>query len=148
MLKWRLNWRRLLERGSSGLMMAALLPALIGFTGLVVDGGRVLLARRRAQIAVDSAALAAASMVDIDEFRSVRNVVQIDVAEAQAAAQNYAEFNYPGLGVNCAVAERQVSCSASQDVPTVFMSTIGIGSLSIRVSSEAELQYGISQVGQ
>jgi uncharacterized membrane protein len=142
------NRRHLWERGSSGLMMVALLPAIIGFTGLVVDGGRVLLARRRAQIAVDSAALAAASMVDINEFRSVRNVVQIDADEAQAAAQSYADFNYPGLGVSCAVAERQVSCSAAQDVSAVFMSTFGITSLSVRVYSEAELQYGITQVGQ
>lgn len=148
MLNWILDWRRVWQRGSSGLMMAALLPAIIGFTGLVVDGGRVLLARRRAQIAVDSAALVAASTVDVNEFRSVRNVVLIDAVEAQAAAQRYADFNYPKLNVSCAVADTQVSCSASQAVPTLFMSTFGIASLTVNAHSEAELQFGINQIGQ
>lgn len=51
------------ERGAVAVIVAVLLPALLGVAGLVIDGGELMLARLRLQTAADSAALAAASFM-------------------------------------------------------------------------------------
>ena len=48
------------ERGQSLLLFLVLLPMLLAFTGLVVDGGNAYAQKRKVQNAADASALAAA----------------------------------------------------------------------------------------
>lgn len=51
------------ERGAVAVIVAILLPALLGVAGLVIDGGELMLARLRLQTAADASALAATSFI-------------------------------------------------------------------------------------
>jgi hypothetical protein len=75
--------RSLRARGSVVIIVALSLVALLGLTGLVVDGGNMMATRRRAQNAADSAALAGA----------VALLKEGSSAVARADALLYAEDN-------------------------------------------------------
>jgi uncharacterized membrane protein len=56
------------EDGSILVMTAMVLPIVIGFVGLMLDGAMILADRRELQDAADSAGLAGAMQVDLEEF--------------------------------------------------------------------------------
>ncbi|HXF85772.1 MAG TPA: pilus assembly protein TadG-related protein [Anaerolineales bacterium] len=68
------------ERGQALILIAFGIVALVGFTALAVDGGRVLSDRRHAQNAADTAAFAAA-------------LAKINGEDYQSAGQNRAQSN-------------------------------------------------------
>lgn len=70
------------QRGQIILLFALLMPALIGFVGLAVDGGRILAERRHLQAVADAAAWAAAA-----------EIVYGTPANAQAVAEWYTAQN-------------------------------------------------------
>lgn len=71
------------RRGKTLVLFVLLLPALLGMTGLVVDGGVLLAASRQAQNAADAAALAAA----LQKFKGAPD------ATALAAANSFLSNN-------------------------------------------------------
>ena len=80
----RSGWRG--EKRQSGqaiVLIALLLVAMIGFLGLVIDGGRLYVDRRQQQLGADSAALAAA-----DQFLSSLNMPAALAAGAKEYAAN------------------------------------------------------------
>jgi uncharacterized membrane protein len=85
------------ERGQVLVWMIALLPVLVVLLGLVIDGGLLFVQHRRAQWAVDGAAVAAAS--DIDQAHYQRTGQVAIRAEAEKTARDFAEINYPDLHV-------------------------------------------------
>lgn len=137
------------ERGQIAVALALLIPVLVALTGLVVDGGLMLIQYRRGQIAVDSAALAAAAELDEVIFREA-NEVQLNSGEAYAAALQYGQQNGGGrvaiTGVS--VAGRQVTVSGQVTAPTLFMRLFGVGTLRFNLSANAELKHGITEEGQ
>jgi Flp pilus assembly protein TadG len=139
--------KRASQRGQAALSLAVMIPALILLVGLVADTGSYLIVRRRAQIAVDSAALGAASVLDEAQFATTNDVV-IQQALAQAEAARLARVNYKGFAVACQINGARVVCSGSRAVPLQFMKLVGINSLTVTVRATAELKHGITDEGQ
>jgi Flp pilus assembly protein TadG len=139
--------RREFERGQAALAFVAIVPALMLLVGVVADTGHFLMVQRRAQVAVDSAALAAATALNENTFMNSNNV-ELEVGLAQSAASHYAHTNYPALAVACAVNGTRVTCTGSADVPTYFMRLVGITSVHVSAHADSEFKYGIEQEGQ
>lgn len=130
-------------------MLALLVPVLVGLTGLIIDGGLMLIQYRRGQVTMDSAALAAATKLDEVTFQD-SNVVELNVAAARAAALQYGQQNGGGqvsiTGVS--VSGRQVTVSGAVTAQTYFLRIFGLGNLRFQLSSSAELKHGITQEDQ
>ncbi len=78
------------ERGQAIVLIALTLVGMLAFTGLAVDGGRMLAERRRAQNAADAAALSAA-------YAAVTGADPYEAALTQAAYNNFVD---PDWGTN------------------------------------------------
>ena len=76
------------ERGSVTAFVVVLTVALLAVAGLVVDGGLLLAAHRRAFNEAEAAARAGAQAVDIDALRA-RGDVALDPSEAERRARDY-----------------------------------------------------------
>ncbi len=142
-----LRCRKSSESGQAALAFVTLVPALMLLVGLVADTGHFLLVRRRAQVAVDSAAVAAATALDEARFKNT-NTVALEPELAQAEATRYATTNYPGFPIACAVNGARVDCVGSADVPTYFLRLVGVSRVRVSAHASAELKYGITQEGQ
>ncbi len=141
--------RSVAERGQIAVMYALLLPVLIGLVGLVIDGGQAMVHYRRGQVALDSAALAAATQLNEEAFANT-NAVELRPSSAYLAALRYAGENGQGhvsiTGIN--VSGTKVTIYGAVASPTIFMRIFGINQVRLRLSSRAELKYGITQEGQ
>jgi len=137
------------DRGQIATMFALLLPVLLGMVGLVIDGGVAMVQYRRAQVAMDSAALAAATQLDRERF-TADDTVQLSSAEAVAEAIRYAQENDQGhLFVSgISVSGARVVVHGTVTSPTIFMRIFGINQVHLNLSSRAELKYGITEAGQ
>jgi Flp pilus assembly protein TadG len=137
------------DRGQIASMFALLLPVLLGLVGLVIDGGMAMVQYRRAQVAMDSAALAAATQLDRERF-TADDTVQLSPAQAVAEAIRYAQQNDQGhlsvTGIN--VSGARVDVHGTVTSPTIFMRIFGINQVHLNLSSRAELKYGITEEGQ
>ncbi len=135
--------------GQIAVMLALLLPVLLGLVGLVVDGGLLLVQYRRGQVTIDSAALAAAARLDEALFEET-NQVQLNAADAYSQAMLYAQLNGQGrvaiTGVS--IEGPRVRVSGQMSSPTIFMRLFGINQVHIRLQASAELKHGITEEGQ
>lgn len=142
MARWHWHWRwyRLRDdRGVSTLLLAVLLPAILGMQALTVDATRTFVERRALQNAVDAAALAAATYLP-----STNATV---LALARDAAVAYASLN--GVAITEAdvtfTTDRQpfdrVHVYAQADVAFAFARTFGL-------SIGAVGSQGVAQLGQ
>jgi len=75
------------ERGTISVFVVVVTVALISVAGLVLDGGRLLGARREAQDIAANAARAGAQALDEDQLRAGRTV--IDPTAGAAAVSRY-----------------------------------------------------------
>ena len=136
-------------RGQIAVMFALLLPVLLGISGLVIDGGAAMVNYRRGQVALDSAALAAATRLNKDEFTET-NTVDLEAGSAYYLSTSYAFDNAHGIlsitGIE--VTGAQVVVYGTVSSPTVFMRIFGINQVRLHLSSRAELKYGITEEGQ
>ncbi len=139
--------RKTMEVGSSGLVFAAMLPAVLAFVGLLVDGGAVLRARRETQIAADSAVLAASQQVDWDAFEA-DNTLLLPAGSAASVGTSYAALNAPGSSTACAVAGLRVTCTTQRVVPFAFLPIFGLPSLVVSSTATGQLLYGITGDGE
>ena len=135
--------------GQIAVLFALLMPVLLGVIGLVVDGGMAMVQYRRGQVALDSAALAAATQLDRVAFVD-DNTMQLSPAEAVAEATQYLQRNRRGniaiTGIN--ISGTRVFVSGSIASPTIFMRIFGINQVRLNLSASAELKYGITEEGQ
>jgi Flp pilus assembly protein TadG len=139
--------RRKFERGQAALAFVAIVPALMLLVGVVADTGHFLMVQRRAQVAVDSAAVAAATALNEATFMNA-NRVELEAGLAQSAASRYASRNFPHLAVACAVNGTRVTCTGTADVSTYFMRLVGITNVRVSAHADAEFKYGIETEGQ
>ncbi|MCC7362040.1 MAG: hypothetical protein IT317_21325 [Anaerolineales bacterium] len=137
------------QSGQIAVMFALVVPLLIGFVGLVVDGGLAMVQYRRAQVALDSAALAAAAMLDEETFVD-NNVVQLLPTDGYLIAARYVQENGQGhvslTGFQASGTDVVVHGTATS--PTVFLRIFGINQVHFDLSARAELKYGITEEGQ
>jgi uncharacterized membrane protein len=117
---------------------------LMAAAGLLVDGGRLLLEYRRAQVAIDSAAFAAAQRVDRRAFFLSQAVV-LDPAEATTTGSLYGSMNSRGsvkvTGIQ--VYGNVVVARGYAEVDTVFLRLFGAGRVHLDLVSQAAPVYGI-----
>lgn len=137
------------NQGQIAVLFALLVPVLLGVVGLVVDGGLAMVQYRRGQVALDSAALAAAAQLDRFAFVD-DNTIQLNPADAAAAATQYAQENGRGhiaiTGIS--IAGTQVFVYGTVTSPTIFMRIFGVNQVQLDLSARAELKYGITEEGQ
>jgi Flp pilus assembly protein TadG len=119
-------------------MFAFSLLALIVAAGGAIDFARAMHARDRLQAAVDSAAIAAARVWQIEN----------DVAAAEAKALAHYRAHKPDDVVNEApaftpdAANSNFTVAATAELPTPFLSLAGIETLRIAVSARANVRPG------
>lgn len=127
------------QRGQSmSAFVAVVVFALLVVAGLVVDGGAQMAAARNAELVAAAAARAAA-----DETATRRLAGrQLDVGAAVTAARRVIAASPELSGTVSVTGEGNVRVSTRTAVETVFLSLIGIGSLSASGSAEAGLVKG------
>ncbi|WP_246299028.1 TadE/TadG family type IV pilus assembly protein [Desulfolutivibrio sulfodismutans] len=111
------------RRGAITPLLAIALPAIIGAAGLAVDGGRMYLADRALQNAVDAAALAGSMALPEDP--------DMDQGIAAAAAQEMLSANYPEATMVSAGPGSEVrsACVVGQaNVDYLLMGVLGLSS--------------------
>ncbi|WMW65065.1 pilus assembly protein TadG-related protein [Nitratidesulfovibrio liaohensis] len=114
------------------MLMAVLLPLVLGLAGLGIDSGMLYLAHNRLQGAVDAAALAGSLQLPYDP--------QLDKGLVKGAVNQYMAANYPAAvlkGVSPGTEERSVTVKAEATVDTIFMGALGIGSSTVRAQATA-----------
>jgi Flp pilus assembly protein TadG len=102
-------------------LLAVALPVIIGAAGLAVDGGRMYLADRHLQNAVDAAALAGSMALPEDP--------DMDKGVASAAAQEMLAANYPGATMVSAGPGSEVRSACvvgSAPVDYLLMGVLGV----------------------
>jgi uncharacterized membrane protein len=137
------------EAGQQAALLAMMLPAILAMAGLVVDGGAFLVQYKRAQVAIDSAAFAAAQRIDRGQFFRDQIVV-IEPGEAASTGGLYASLNSRGNVRVTAITVygNTVIVNGYATIEPVFLKMFGVGSRTIRVTSQASPLYGINRQGQ
>lgn len=138
--------RRVGESGQIAVMLVVLFPVLLALVGLVVDGGIMFVNYRLGRATVDSAALAAATMLNEEVFED-SNEIALKNDDAYETAIHYADLNGQGrvavTGVT--VSENTVYVYGTVVSPTLFMRILAIDHVTFNLSAEAELTYGITE---
>jgi hypothetical protein len=136
-------------RGESGQVtpfVTVLTLALLLCAGLVVDGGRVLAARRQAADLAASAARAGAQAVSIDELRTTNRQL-LDPAEATEAAQHYLDVaGHPDGDVS--VSGDSVEVRVRLTTPLVILRLVGLGERTVTGSGRARSVRGNEEADQ
>jgi uncharacterized membrane protein len=129
-----------------------MLPAVLAFIGLLMDGGALLLVRRQAQVAADAAALATAGEVDWTVAEAATNLVRIDTASGPTVGNNYGNNNMDGNissgATSCVATPTRATCTVTRSVGFVFMPVFGINDWTVTATSNADMLVGISAPGQ
>ena len=128
------------ERGQLTLFMVFATVAMLVLAGLVVDGGYVLAARRRAIDEANGAARAAAEALAPSAYRSSGDIV-LEEAPAVAAAQDY--LAAAGHSGTVLVEDDRVSVSLSFAQPMTVLRIFGIDDVTVSGRGQARSIRGI-----
>jgi len=106
------------ERGAMSTFLAVIFLSLLMAAGLVVDGGRKIIALREASHLADNAARAGAQAVDLDILRST-GTIALDRVQATTRASDYLVAT--GQTGDVAVAGDTVTVTVSLTVDPVLL---------------------------
>jgi Flp pilus assembly protein TadG len=128
------------------LFAVVLLPVLLGLTGLVADGGQVLVARREVQGLAESAAHAGATQLDTTAARANPDQpAPIDPRAAELAAARYLAIQEPGLSATVRADTQQVVVHVtSRPIPMTFLRVAGIMQVQVAADATAEPRTGVA----
>jgi Flp pilus assembly protein TadG len=133
------------QSGQAAAWVSVMLPLFLAVIGLAIDGGIVFAHRRELQNVADSAARAGATQIDVSAFRAGRgDTVVLDAGAARQTAGEYLASRGSGLRGEVTADSRQVVVRVEQDVPTSFLSLVGIGTVRITATAPAEARVGIA----
>lgn len=111
------------ERGMVTAFVTVMIVAIILVTGLVLDGGYILAAKREADRAADQAARAGAQQVSEDVLRGT-DEVELDAGAAVVAAESFlARHGYTG---DASVQAGEVVVTVTIDRPLLILGLAGI----------------------
>lgn len=132
------------EKGQVTAFVVIFTTALIFVAGLVIDGGNLLAAKRRAVNEAEGAARAGAAALaalDVDAFRT-RGVVVLDAAKAEAAARAYLrEAGRPNARVTVEGDRVRVELTT----PGPEMLILGIATGDVHGSGDARAVRGVTE---
>lgn len=128
------------ERGSISAFLACLALGLFVVVGLVVDGGRVLAARRTAIDVAEEAARSGAGQLSVDALR--RGSYVIDPSGAAQAVD--AALRAAGMTGTTSVSGDTVTVSVRTNVPTTILGIVGLHSFSVTGVAMATNLHGVA----
>lgn len=128
------------------LFVAVLLPVLLALTGLVADGGQVLVARRQIQGLADSAAHAGAAELDPAAARSnPEQPTLLAPRAAELAAAQFIAIQEPGLTATVrADTQHVVVHVTSRPIPMTLLRIAGIMQVQVEADASAEPRTGVT----
>ena len=128
------------------LFAVVLLPVLLALTGLVADGGQVLVARRQVQGLAESAAHAGAAELDSAAARAnPEQPAPLGPRAAELAAAQYIATQEPGLTASVqADAQRVVVHVRSRPIPMTLLRIAGIMQVLVTADASAEPRTGVT----
>ena len=114
------------QRGAVHVLVAVLIPILLGAAGLALDLGNLYLAQTRLQAAVDAGALAGALQLpyDPDLTKDIAKPAAIDMVHT-----NYAEAQIQNVAAGSEV--RSLCVTATAQVNTLLLGVLGVNSGSV-----------------
>ncbi|MCL5961370.1 MAG: pilus assembly protein [Chloroflexi bacterium] len=119
------------ETGATAVLVALTLTVIMGFVGLVIDGGIMYETRRQLQNGVDAAALAGAWQ--LMESQATARAEAVDYANRNGIGGNLTSISFSTeLRVNPAI-----TVSATRPVSTTFARVLGIDFLNVGASATA-----------
>ncbi len=121
------------DRGSVSLFVVLLLPVLVLFAGLVLDGGRQLQARRDALAAAASSARAAIQMTPAEATRGLDRSLATGRAQAELSRRGFAGVVHVSGSI--------VQVTAHASINFVILP----GGASVAGSAQASAQGGVEQ---
>ena len=126
------------EKGSLSAAMPALFIAVLLVVGLVVDGGTKATAVATAQSACQQAVRAAGQHVVLAAGRPA-----VDREAAFSAGQSILAAS--GVHGSLSIDDTRLSCDATKTKPTVFLTLIGISSVTGHGTANASLTTGVQE---
>lgn len=135
------------EEGQVLVWMVFLMPLLMALVGFVYDGGMLWIQYRKAQFAMDSAAVAAGSVIDVQKFVDTG---QVELSgDALLVADWYARQNYHDMSVtNVYVSDNVIYLDGTFHAEPVFLSVFGADGFDIAIHGKERPQWGISEENQ
>lgn len=126
------------ERGALSPMVAIVALAALIMIGLAFDGGKKAQATQMAVAVADEAARAGGQAVSFEGVIG-EGPAAVDVAAAVAAAQSY--LNAAGVAGDVSVVGggRELVVTTTIQIPTVFLGLIGIDSMTVTGTGQADL---------
>lgn len=122
-------------------MVVLLTAAMIMCAGLVVDGGRVFAANRRAHDDAAGAARAGAQALSLSDLRAT-GTLSLDPEGATTAALGY--LKAAGVSGAVAVAGDEVTVTVSVTTRMLILGIGGIGSRTVTARETARAVHGVS----
>ena len=127
-----------------------MMPFFLAITGLMIDSGQILDARREAQNVADGAARIAAMQLDVGALHTTGKI-QLDSRKAQQAALTYLQQHEQGSGwqpASVPLSTTSVTVTVTRRVPTTFLRIINVGSLAtVSATAEAQPCAGVTVTG-
>ncbi|HVA08060.1 MAG TPA: pilus assembly protein TadG-related protein [Acidimicrobiales bacterium] len=132
------------EGGSLSAFLAVLAVALFVLVGLVLDGGRILSAKRTAMDVAEQAARTGADQLSLDALRAGQFVV--DPSAASTAVARY--LAAAGQSGTVEISGSTVVVHVETTVHTVVLGIVGINKISVASSATATNVHGVTQEDQ
>ena len=129
------------DAGAVSVFVAVVAMALIAVTGLVLDGGRLLAARREAQDIAANAARAGAQALDEHQLRMGHKVLDTSTS-ARAVAMYLAQT--PARGTSRITADT-VTVSVRLRVPTLLPALDGVRHQTVTATEQARAVQGVTE---
>ncbi|MCE7007089.1 hypothetical protein LWC34_30305 [Kibdelosporangium philippinense] len=139
------TWRQLrkTEGGQVTAFVVGITTAAALFAGLVLDGGLALAAKVQALGQAQEAARAGAQQIDLAAYRTDGSL-RLSPDQASSAARNF--LSAAGRSGTVTVAGNVVHVTVTISQPTQLLGLIGIDSITVTASGQAQPQRGISSV--
>jgi Flp pilus assembly protein TadG len=131
------------DTGAAAVILVLLTPVLFALAGLVLDGGRAIVARQRAADVAEQAARVGVDGLDVATLRAT-GVDTIDAAAAREAACRYVETSSPGAGCTVHTGVDTVTVEVTTRTPTVLLGLIGVDSLHAAATATAAPATGVT----
>lgn len=130
------------EDGQVTAFVVVFAAAMLLFAGLVIDGGLVLAAQRRAANEAEAAARAGAQAVDIASYRASGDFV-LDPEQARSAVTAYlAQTGHDG---EASVAGNRVTVVVRFRQPMQILGIGGLGSVTVTGRGDARAARGVTE---
>ena len=118
------------NQGSAGVLVAVLLPAVLGVAGLAIDAGNLYVSHNKLQAAVDAGALVGSLQLPYDPDM---NAGLVETAAADMVHENYPDATIASIDPGTEV--RSVCVNGAATVDTLVLDVLGVASSTITASA-------------